>query len=67
MKFNTSDRSFVRVATHRQEVMMVIASYPGPINRYDLQKKNGALLCNIGEYELTLATDDEVQEALNSP
>jgi hypothetical protein len=64
-KFNAEDPSFVHVATHDQEIMMVLSVKEDVMNRYDLQSIDGTVYRNIGEYELTIATEDEVVAALN--
>lgn len=66
MKFNTDDKSFVRVATRGGEIMMVVTARDGPVPRYDLQDIHGTGYANIGEYELTLATEEELEVALSN-
>lgn len=63
-KFDLVEKCFVHVGTHGGEIMMVIGVHPGIINRYDLQVLNGTRYKNIGEYELTEASDEEVKQAL---
>jgi hypothetical protein len=45
--------------------MMVLSVKEDVMNRYDLQSIDGTVYRNIGEYELTIATEDEVVAALN--
>lgn len=63
-KFNISDKSFVHVTSHGGEIMMVVSVKDGFMPRYDLQTIQGTFYGNIGEYELTEATNQEVKEVL---
>jgi hypothetical protein len=65
-KFDTEERSFVHVLSHGNEIMMIIAVHDNPhVPRYDLVTIRGVGYENIGEYELTLASNEEIQAALD--
>lgn len=62
--FDTENNCFVHVATHGGKIMMVIAVHDGVVPRYDLKAIDGTIYVNIGEYELSRASDAEVEAAL---
>ena len=60
-------KSLVHVASHGGEIMRVVdLERDGPTPRYSLVSIDGVSYSNIGEYELTLATADEVDAALDA-
>jgi hypothetical protein len=66
MKFNTKrdEDSFVHVATQGGEIMMVTSVKDGLVPRYGLMTMDGTTYRNIGEYELTAASLEDVAKAL---
>jgi hypothetical protein len=67
VKFDmTEENGFVHMATRGGAVMMVVSAKDGVVPRYDLLDVDGTTYHNIGEYELTKATRDEVEAALRS-
>lgn len=65
-KFKSGE--FVHVGSHGGEIMLVydVDTRNPVMTRYGLEKIDGTLYNNIGEYELTEATDDEVEAKLDA-